>query len=59
MSFVGKLPFVRPFVGLLRMDWLLGLIGDVDVAKAQAEVQKLLRFKLRWCIKRNKKLFRL
>ncbi|PSB04647.1 YcjF family protein [Merismopedia glauca] len=41
MSYVSNLPFLRPFVGLLRMDWFLGLIGDVDVAKAQAEVKKL------------------
>lgn len=41
MSMVGNIPFLRHFVGIFRMDWLAGLIGNVDVEKAQAEVNKL------------------
>ena len=34
-----KNPFTRKVASVLRLDWLLGIAGQVDVEKAQAQVQ--------------------
>lgn len=34
-------PIVRRFAGVLRLEWLLGLTGEVNLEKAEAEVKKL------------------
>ncbi|MBD1854311.1 MULTISPECIES: hypothetical protein [Leptolyngbya] len=36
-----KNPIVRRFAGVLRLEWLLGLTGQVNLEKAEAEVKKL------------------
>lgn len=34
-------PIVRRFAGVLRLEWLLGISSQVDLAQAEAEVKKL------------------
>lgn len=41
VTMVGNFPLVRRFAGVLKLDWLLGLNDQVDLAKAEAEVKKL------------------
>lgn len=41
MTYVGNLPFVRPFAGALRLDWLVGISNNVDLATAEADVKAL------------------
>jgi uncharacterized protein (DUF697 family) len=36
-----KNPIVRRFAGVLRLEWLLGLTGQVNLERAEAEVKKL------------------
>lgn len=36
-----KNPIVQRFAGVLRLEWLLGLTNQVDLAKAKAEVERL------------------
>lgn len=46
VSLIGNLPFlnnplVRRVAGVLRLDWLVGMTGRVDVTRAESEVKQL------------------
>lgn len=41
MTLFGKVPFVRRFAGVLKLDWLVTLTDQVDVVKAVAAVREL------------------
>lgn len=41
VNFFSKLPGLRRFAGVLRLDWLVGAADQVDLAKAEAAVQEL------------------
>ncbi|HEY9807827.1 MAG TPA: hypothetical protein V6D13_00675 [Halomicronema sp.] len=41
LHFIGENPVVRNTLKLFRAEWLLGLVGQIDVTKAEAAVKKL------------------
>ncbi len=41
LSFIGENPVVKKFAEVFKAQWLLNLVGQVDIEKAQSQVRKL------------------
>ncbi|MCT7980950.1 hypothetical protein [Laspinema olomoucense] len=41
LSFIGENPVLKKFAKVFKAQWLLNLVGHVDIDKAEAEVRKL------------------
>lgn len=41
LSFIGENPVVKKFAQVFKAQWLLNLVGQVDVEKAESQVRKL------------------
>lgn len=41
LSFIGENPVVKKFAEVFRAQWLLNLVGQVDIDKAESQVRKL------------------